>query len=109
MRTNTTGPKQTKAARQVISFELPDEVLELLVQDAKAHSVKSRHIRARDLVTERLSQSEDIADLLGELDAKIAGLKTMIQRSTYAFLVYGVGKPPAEANAWIREHLTLGV
>src|SRR4051794_19398540 len=105
---SSTKPKKTKTDRRVVSFELPDDMLEVLDQDAKARSAKSRHIRARDIVVQALShkETEDLAQQLGELDARVAMLKTMIQKLAYAVIVYAAGKSPTDANAWIREHLT---
>jgi hypothetical protein len=105
---NSTERKKAKIDRRVVSFELAEDVLELLVQDAKAHSAKSRHARARDIVVTALSQKagDDFAQLVGELDTKVAWLKTGIQRLAYAILVYASHTDAKDANAWIREHLT---
>lgn len=106
----STGPRKTKMNRnrRVVSFELQDNMLELLERDARAHSVKSRHLRARDMIVEALlhSDTEGVVQLLGELETKVVWLQTMIQRLAYADLVYIAGQPIADANAWIRDHLT---
>jgi hypothetical protein len=104
----STRRKQATTDRRVVSFELPEDMLELLVRDAKSHSTKSRHVRARDIVVQALSQKdiEDLAQLVGELDLKVAWLMTAIKRLAYAILVYGSRIDSKEANAWIREHLT---
>src|SRR5262245_21558814 len=96
--------KKTKPDRRVVSFELQDDTLKLLEQDAKSRSAKSRHVRARDIVVQALSQqdNDDLAQLVGQIDAKVAGLKIMIQRLAYAVIVYAAEKEPKEANAWIR-------
>src|SRR5882672_5533409 len=98
------GRKKKETGRRVVSFEMPEDMLELLVQDAKASSVKSRHVRARDIVLQALSRkdSDDLAQLVGELDAKIAWLKSGIQRLAYAILVYASHTDSKLANEWIR-------
>ena len=99
-------PKKKKTNRNVVSFELADDMSELLGQDAKARCAKSLHIHARDIVVQGLSHKCHLATWPShELDAKVAGLKTMMQRQTYAVLVYIAKIDPKDANARIREHL----
>ena len=82
---NSAGQKKAKADRRVVSFELPEDMLALLMQDAKACSAKSRHVQARDIVIQALSNADgnDLAQLVGELDIKVAWLKTAVQQSDY--------------------------
>ena len=99
--------KSGEKKRRVVSFELEAEMLQVLEQEAKAYSAKSRHVRARDIVVQSLcdKSGSDLAQLVAELDAKVAWLKIAIQKIAYVIFVYGSHTDPKSANSWIREHL----
>ena len=93
--------------RPVVSFELPQNLLELLQESSAATGMKSHHLHARDLVVDALT-SKDTTELqrqMSELEQRLIHLTTLVQRATYSVIVHAAKRSSEEANKWIRENL----
>jgi outer membrane murein-binding lipoprotein Lpp len=93
--------------RRNITFELPPTEYQALQEDAEARGSGSLHQRAREIITDSLSNRDidELSEQVAIVDANVAHLSELLRRVAYSVLVHAAGKESKEANAWIREHM----
>ena len=99
--------REETSARNVVSFELPLDMLKALKDDAVSRGTTSHHKRAREIIVQFLS-NRDVGELheeVAELDRSVSYLGELMRRVAYSVIVHAGNKPSETANEWIRDHM----